>query len=70
MKSCIANNEPFCAAKQDWIIKSLNEGSTKLEIAKKIKVSKGTLYRYLVYSGLYNPVRCNQKGWKENGIYH
>lgn len=21
-------------------------------------------------SGLYNPVRCNQKGWKENGIYH
>lgn len=61
---------PKCAAKHEWIVQKLHAGMHKTTIAKKLRISTTTLYRYLVYTGLHNPVRCRQKSWKENGIYH
>ena len=48
----------------------LTKGTEKTTIAKKLKVSKTTFYRYLVYTGLHLPINCQQKGWEEYGIYH
>ena len=56
--------------KHEWIIKELTKGREKTVIAKKLKVSKTTFYRYLVYTGLHTPINCQQEGWKEYGIYH
>lgn len=61
---------PKCAARHDWIVKQLQIGTQKTVIAKKLKISTTTLYRYLIYTGLFDPVGCNQKGWKENGVFH
>lgn len=61
---------PKCVAKHEWIVKMLHEGMHKTTIAKRLKISATTLYRYLVYTGLHNPVGCKQKSWMENGVYH
>lgn len=61
---------PKCAAKHEWIVKMLHEGMHKTTIAKELKISVTTLYRYLVYTGLHNPIGCKQMSWMENGIYH
>ncbi len=61
---------PKCASKHDWIVKELTKGTEKTVIAKKLKVSKTTFYRYLVYAGLHVPINCQQEGWEEYGIYH
>ena len=61
---------PKCVNKHDYIVKELAKGTRKSVILKKLKVSKTTLYRYLVYTGLHLPVNCQQKGWEEYGIYH
>ena len=61
---------PKCANKHDWITKELAQGTEKTVIAKKLKVTKTTLYRYLVYTGLHAPINCKQKGWEKYGIYH
>lgn len=61
---------PKCVSKHDWIVRQLSEGRRKTEIAKLLKVSKTTLYRYLVYAGLHNPRYCKQPGWIEYGIFH
>ena len=61
---------PKCANKHDWIVKELAKGTEKTVIAKKLKVSKTTFYRYLVYTGLHAPINCQQEGWEESGIYH
>ena len=46
------------------------KGTEKTVISKRLKVSKTTLYRYLVYTGLHLPINCQQEGWEEYGIYH
>ena len=61
---------PKCEEKYDYIVSELAKGTDKTFLAKKCKVSKTTLYRYLVYKGIHEPVGCNQQNWKENGIYH
>ena len=61
---------PKCVAKHEWIVKMLHEGMHKTTIAKKLKISVTTLYRYLVYTGLHNPVGCKQRSWMQNGVYH
>ena len=61
---------PKCAAKHEWILQQLEDGKEKTLIARKLKVSKATLYRYLVYQGLFEPRNCTRKEWIENGIYH
>jgi DNA invertase Pin-like site-specific DNA recombinase len=61
---------PKCEKRHDWVMKQLNKGVRKTVIAKKLKISKTTLYRYLVYIGLHQPLNCQQEGWKVYGIYH
>lgn len=61
---------PKCSKKHDYIVKQLAKGTEKTVIAKRLKVSKTTFYRYLVYTGLHLPINCRQKGWEEYGIYH
>ena len=61
---------PKCENKQEWIVKQLTKGTEKSVIAKKLKVSKSTFYRYLVYTGLHSPKNCKQKSWNKYGIYH
>lgn len=61
---------PKCATMHDWIIKELAKGTEKKVIAKKLKVSRNTFYRYLVYTELHAPINCQQEGWKEYSIYH
>jgi len=61
---------PKCTEKHEWIVKELEKGTQKKIITKKLKVSKTTFYRYLVYTGLHTPINCQQEGWKEYGIYH
>jgi len=61
---------PKCACRHDWIVNQLSKGVEKTKIARRLKVSKTTLYRYLVYTGLHLPLLCQQKGWEEYGVYH
>lgn len=61
---------PKCVSKHELIVKELAKGTEKSVIAKKLKVSKTTFYRYLVYAGLHAPKNCQQEGWKEYGVFH
>lgn len=66
---------PVCEKNKEWIIRELEKGTLKVEIFKKLGVSKGTFYRFLVYQGLYKPNKMqedsdNYKKWKNYGIFH
>ena len=61
---------PQCVSRHNYILKELAKGTEKTIIAKRLKVSKTTFYRYLVYTGLHLPINCQQEGWEEYGIYH
>ena len=61
---------PKCAKRHNYIVKELAKGTEKKVIAKKLKVSKTTFYRYLVYTELHRPIHCQQEGWEAYGIYH
>lgn len=61
---------PKCTAKHDFIVRELDKGTEKTIIARKLKVSKTTFYRYLVYTGLHDPISCKQEKWHLYGIYH
>lgn len=62
------NLNAICIAKNSFIIKQLDEGVSIPTIAKKIKVARGTLYRYLAYTGVRVPVKSCNGRW-ERGIY-
>lgn len=49
---------PKCMSKHDYIVKELAKGTEKTVIAKRLKISKTTFYRYLVYTGLHMPINC------------
>lgn len=57
-----------CISKHTYIIKKLQEGASIPTIAKKIRVARGTLYRYLAYTGIREPVKSSNGRWKR-GIY-
>lgn len=57
-----------CLAKHDFILKKLSEGVSIPTIAKKIKVARGTLYRYLAYTEIRLPTKSINGRW-ERGIY-
>lgn len=57
-----------CEAKHDYIIRQYLKGVSVPEIAKKIKVARGTLYRYLAYTGIRTPIKTRNGRW-ERGIY-
>lgn len=45
----------------------LNQGNSISSITKKIKVARGTLYRYLAYTGLRKAQKSRNGRW-ERGI--
>lgn len=61
---------PKCAARHEWIVVQIGKGTEKTKIAKRLHVSICTLYRYLVYTGLYSPQNCQRECWTQYGIFH
>ncbi len=61
---------PTCVESHDWIVRSLAKGKEKVWVAKCLKISKSTLYRYLVYCGIHEPSKCKQEGWIMHGVFH
>ena len=61
---------PKCQKRHDWIVIQMEKGMEKTVIAKRLKVSVSTLYRYLVYTGMYIPKNCQQDSWQQYGIFH
>ena len=57
-----------CTAKHRYIVRKLDEGVSIPNIAKTIKVARGTLYRYLAYTGIRLPEKTRNGRW-ERGIY-
>lgn len=57
-----------CTAKHKYIVRKLDEGESIPNIAKAIKVARGTLYRYLAYTGIRLPQKTQNGRW-ERGIY-
>ena len=57
-----------CQMKHHYILKQLSKSVSIPQIAKKIKVARGTLYRYLAYTGLRTPTKSRNGRW-ERGIY-
>ena len=60
---------PKCASKHEWIVEQLNLSIAKTKIAKKLGVSICTLYRYLIYTGLFSPENCKRISWIRYGIF-
>ena len=61
---------PKCEKRHEWIVSQLSRGIEKTMIAKRLKVSVSTLYRYLVYTGIYIPKNCQRESWQQYGIFH
>lgn len=58
----------ICKANHTFILKQLENGNSIPDIAKKIRVAKGTLYRYLAYTDFRIPVKISNERWNR-GIY-
>ncbi|PNE28788.1 invertase [Tannerella sp. oral taxon 808] len=59
---------PTCRRRHKHILTSLEKGISIPQIANDIGVARGTLYRYLAYTGIREPVKNTSSRW-ENGIY-
>lgn len=59
-----------CEKQDKYISESFANKVPKVQIAKSVGVSTSTLYRYLVYKGMFDPKNCNKKQWTEYGVYH
>jgi DNA invertase Pin-like site-specific DNA recombinase len=58
----------ICTAKHNYIVNQLEKGISIPKIAKRIKVARGTLYRYLAYKDIWNPRKTTNGKWIR-GIY-
>lgn len=58
----------ICLSKHSYICNQIDKGISIPTIAKKIKVARGTLYRYLAYTGIRIPTRTKNGRWNR-GIY-
>ena len=65
-RNCQLNKK--CTSKHNYISKQLSEGISIPIIAKKIKVARGSLYRYLAYTEIRAPLKSNNGRWNR-GIY-
>ena len=57
-----------CLENHEYILNEYLAGTSIPFIAKNIKVAKGTLYRYLAYTGIREPLKYKTQKW-ERGIY-
>lgn len=62
------NLNEICRTKHDYIIHQIGKDISVPKIAKKIKVARGTLYRYLAYTEIRKPTKVSNGRW-ERGIY-
>jgi DNA invertase Pin-like site-specific DNA recombinase len=62
------NLNQCCINKHDFILKNIEKGYSIPDIAKRIKVARGTLYRYLAYTDIRKPQKVSNGRW-ERGIY-
>ena len=64
------NNRPnqICEKHHTKILDDFNTGVSIPKIATKIGVARGTLYRYLAYTGIRLPIKSSNGRW-ERGIY-
>ena len=60
---------PKCVSRHKWIEEQLYKGTSKTIIAKRLRISTCTLYRYLTYTGLYVPQHCIRECWAKYGIF-
>lgn len=58
----------ICTAKHGYICKKLDSGMSIPQIAKQLKIARGTLYRYLAYTGIREPTHSKNGRWNR-GIY-
>lgn len=58
----------ICSKNHNLILKELERGTSIPCIANKIKVARGTLYRYLAYTGIRQPKKSTNGRW-DRGIY-
>ena len=59
---------PTCIRRKKQILTSLEDGVSIPQIANNIGVARGTLYRYLAYTGIREPIKNTSSRW-EHGIY-
>lgn len=59
-----------CEINHNHIVFMQRNNASKLQIAKNIGVSVSTLYRYLVYTDLFDPVNCKKRTWVKYGVFH
>ncbi|PID90613.1 MAG: invertase [Bacteroidetes bacterium] len=57
-----------CTARHAEIAERLAEGMPVVQLARLVGVAPGTMYRYLAYTGLKTPLRCEGDRWAR-GIY-
>jgi len=57
-----------CEAKNGYILKQMSQGITIPQIAKHLRIARGTLYRYLAYTNIRIPTKSNNGRWAR-GIY-
>lgn len=57
-----------CKAKHKYIVQQYLEGRSIPNIAKTIRVARGTLYRYMAYTDIRKPIKARNGRW-ERGIY-
>ena len=55
-----------CVAKHKYIESQMEKGISVPQIAKKLRIARGTLYRYLAYTGLRTPTKSRNGRWEEN----
>ena len=67
-KQALARLNAKCVAKHKYIEGQMTKGISVPQIAKKLKIARGTLYRYLAYTGLRTPTKSRNGRW-ERGIY-
>jgi len=57
-----------CEKRHSYIISQMANGVSIPAIAKKLKISRSTLYRYLAYVGVRSPIKSKNGSWSR-GIY-
>mgnify|MGYP005982278617 CR=1 FL=1 len=62
------NLNAVCVSRHEYILKQLDKGLSIPKIATQIKVARGTLYRYLAYTGIREPTKASNGRW-QRGIY-
>lgn len=57
-----------CESEKDYILEEYHKGTPIPTIAKNIGIARGTLYRYMYYAGIREPIKSSN-GRYERGLY-